>query len=159
METLRALEGRIPVYLPDLKFPDAEGALRYAGAEDYPEVARAAICEMVRQTGPYRIGPDGILVRGTLIRHLLLPGRLVQARAVMDWVAETFPPHTVLFSLMSQYLPWGRAGDYPEIDRRLRAPEIRAAEQYMAALGLDGYAQGPEAARAEYVPSFDLTGL
>ena len=159
VETLRALEGRIPVYLPDLKFPDAEGARRYAGAEDYPEVARAAICEMVRQTGPYRLGPDGILVRGTLIRHLLLPGRLVQARAVMDWVAETFPPHTVLFSLMSQYVPWGRAGDYPEIDRRLRTAEIRAAERYMAALGLDGYAQGPEAARAEYIPSFDLTGV
>ena len=159
VETLRALEGRIPVYLPDLKFPDAEGARRYAGAEDYPEVARAAICEMVRQTGPYQLGPDGILVRGTLIRHLLLPGRLVQARAVMDWVAETFPPHTVLFSLMSQYVPWGRAGDYPEIDRRLRAAEIRAAERYMAALGLDGYAQGPEAARAEYIPSFDLTGV
>ena len=159
VETLRALEGKIPVYLPDFKFPDAEGARRYAGAEDYPEVARAAICEMVRQTGPYRIGPDGILVRGTLIRHLLLPGRLVQARAVMDWVAETFPPHTVLFSLMSQYVPWGRAGDYPEIDRRLRTAEIRAAERYMAALGLDGYAQGPEAARAEYIPSFDLTGV
>ena len=157
--TLRALEGRIPVYLPDFKFPDAEGARRYAGAEDYPEAARAAIREMVRQTGPYQIGPDGILVRGTLIRHLLLPGRLVQARAVMDWVAETFPPHTVLFSLMSQYVPWGRAGDYPEIDRRLRTAEIRAAERYMAALGLDGYAQGPEAARAEYIPSFDLTGI
>ena len=158
-ETLRALEGRIQIYLPDYKYPDEAGARRYAGAADYPETARAAIREMVRQTGPCILDKDGLLTRGVIIRHLLLPGRLAQAKAVMDWAAEAFPPKTVLFSLMSQYVPWGRAADYPEIARRLRKSEVRAAVQYMANLGLEGFVQGEEAADAAYIPAFDLTGV
>ena len=114
---------------------------------------------MVRQTGPYQLDGEGILQKGVIIRHLILPGRLEQAKAVMDWVAETFPPHTVLFSLMSQYTPWGRAEEYPELNRRLRKSEIRAAAAYMANLGLDGFSQEESAATAEYIPNFDLTGL
>ena len=159
VETLQALEGKVQIYLPDYKYPDPAGARKYAMAEDYPETARAAIREMVRQTGPYRLDENGILQRGVIIRHLILPGRLEQAKAVMDWVAETFPPHTVLFSLMSQYTPWGKAADYPELNRRLRKSEIRAAAAYMANLGLDGFSQEESAATAEYIPSFDLTGL
>ncbi|MCF0123460.1 MAG: radical SAM protein, partial [Ruminiclostridium sp.] len=120
VETLRALEGKIQIYLPDFKYPDSTGAGIYAEAPDYPEMAKAAIREMVRQTGPYTMDDEGILQRGVIIRHLLLPGRLNQAKEVMDWVAENFPPGTVLFSLMSQYTPWGRAGEYPELDRCLR---------------------------------------
>lgn len=159
VETLRALEGKIAIYLPDYKYPDAAGAKAYAGAEDYPEVAQAAIREMVRQTGPYQLDENGILRKGVVLRHLLLPGRLAQAKAVMDWVAETFPPGTVLFSLMSQYTPWGRAKALPPLDRPLRKSEIRGAEQYMANLGLEGFTQGVEAVGAEYIPAFDLTGV
>ena len=159
VETLAALEGRIQIYLPDYKYPDPEGAQRYSGAPDYPEAARAAIQEMVRQTGPIQMDGNGLLTRGVMIRHLLLPGRLRQAKEVMDWVADTFSPGTVLFSLMSQYLPWGRSAEYPEIHRRLRKAEIRAAADYMANLGLDGFVQEEEAARAEFIPTFDFTGL
>ena len=159
VETLRALEGKIQIYLPDYKYPDGAGAKKYAGAEDYPETARAAITEMVRQTGPYQTDENGILQQGVILRHLILPGRVKQAKEVMDWVAETFPPHTILFSLMSQYLPWGRAAEYPELARRLRKSEIRAAAAYMESLGLDGFCQGAEAAEAEYIPSFDLSGV
>ena len=159
VETLEALEGKIQIYLPDYKYPDPAGAKKYAMAEDYPEVAQAAIREMVRQTGPYELDEEGILQRGVVIRHLILPGRLEQAKAVMDWVAETFPPHTVLFSLMSQYTPWGKAAEYPELNRRLRKSEVRAAAAYMANLGLDGFSQEESAATAEYIPNFDLTGL
>ncbi|MBQ5584556.1 MAG: radical SAM protein [Ruminiclostridium sp.] len=159
VETLRALEGKVQIYLPDYKYPDPAGAKQYAMAEDYPDVARAAIREMVRQTGPYELDEDGILQKGVIIRHLILPGRLEQAKAVMDWVAETFPPHTVLFSLMSQYTPWGKADQYPELNRRLRKSEVRAAAAYMANLGLDGFSQEESAAKAEYIPDFDLTGL
>ena len=113
VETLRALEGTVDIYLPDYKYPDARDAQCWAGAADYPQVARAAIQEMVRQTGPYVLDQEGILQRGVVIRHLLLPGRLNQAKEVMDWVRATFPPHTVLFSLMSQYIPWGRAAEFP----------------------------------------------
>lgn len=159
VETLRALEGKVQIYLPDFKYPDAAGAEKYAAAADYPAVARAAIREMVRQTGPYVLDEEGILRRGVILRHLLLPGRLNQAKEVMDWAAETFPPHTILFSLMSQYTPWGRAKDYPELDRRLRKSEVRAARAYLENLGLDGFSQEESAATAEYIPRFDLTGV
>ncbi len=159
VETLRALEGKIDIYLPDYKYPDAAGAKAYAGAADYPEVAQAAIREMVRQTGPYQLDGDGLLRRGVVIRHLLLPGRLAQAKEVMDWVAGTFPPGTVLFSLMSQYTPWGRAKEFPPLDRPLRRSEVRGAEAYFANLGLAGFTQGVEAVGAEYIPAFDLTGV
>ena len=159
VETLAALEGNIQIYLPDYKYTDPDTARRYAGAADYPETARTAIREMVRQTGPYQLDENGILTRGVILRHLLLPGGLNQAKEVMDWVAETFPPHTILFSLMSQYTPWGKAADYPPLDRRLRKSEIRAAEAYFTNLGLDGFTQGVEAAQADYIPTFDLTGV
>ncbi len=159
LETLRALEGKVDIYLPDLKYADDRDALRYSGAGDYVETAQAAIREMVRQTGPYQLDADGLLTRGVVIRHLILPGKLPAARAVMDWVAETFPPGTVLFSLMSQYLPCARAAEFPELNRRLRSGERRAARAYMENLGLEGFTQEPESARNEYIPPFDLTGV
>ena len=113
VETLRSLEGKVDVYLPDFKYLTPALAGRYSGAEDYPQYAAAAILEMVRQTGPCVL-EDGLLKRGTVIRHLILPGRLHEAKAVMDWVARHFPPDTVLFSLMSQYVPLGRAAAFPE---------------------------------------------
>lgn len=158
-ETLRTLEGKVQIYLPDLKYMDRERAKRYSAAPDYPETAKTAIREMFRQAGPCVFDGEGILQRGVLIRHLLLPGGLNDAKAVMDWVAAEFPKGSVYFSLMSQYTPLGRAAAYPEIDRRVRKSEIRAAQEYMAALDLPGYTQDPEAAREDYVPSFDLTGV
>ena len=158
VETLKALEGKVQIYLPDYKYRTGNYAGRYSDAPDYPQAAEAAILEMFRQTGPVRY-EDGLLKQGVVIRHLLLPGKLAEAKRVMDWVAEHFEPGEVLFSLMSQYIPWGRAADYPEINRRVRPSEVRAAEAYMADLGLEGFAQGAEAAQAEYIPSFDLTGV
>ena len=159
VETLRGLEGKVDVYLPDLKYMDGETAGRYSAAADYPEVATAAIREMVRQVGACETDEHGLLKKGVVIRHLLLPGQLAGAKAVMDWTAREFPSGTVLFSLMSQYTPWGRAKEFPEIDRRLRGSEIRAAQQYMDALGLDGFVQDGESAEREYTPDFDLTGI
>ena len=158
-ETLRALEGKIQIYLPDLKYSHSDVAQRYSVAADYPKVAKAAIREMVRQVGPYQLDEDGLLKKGVIIRHLLLPGQLAGAKEVMDWVAGEFAPGTVLFSLMSQYTPWGGAKEFPEIDRRLRNSEIRAAQQYMDALGLEGFVQDGESAKREYTPDFDLTGI
>lgn len=158
VETLKALEGKIQIYLPDYKYRTGDYAGRYSDASDYPEAAETAILEMFRQTGPVRY-EDGLLKQGVVIRHLLLPGKLAEAKRVMDWVAEHFEPGQVLFSLMSQYIPWGRAADYPEINRRVRPSEVRAAEAYMADLGLEGFTQGAEAAQAEYIPPFDLTGV
>ena len=159
VETLRGLEGRVSVYLPDLKYLDARTAERYSGAPDYPQAAQAAIREMVRQIGPCQFDGEGLLLRGTVIRHLILPGQVEQAKAVMDWVAGEFPRGTVLFSLMSQYTPWGDLSRVPEIDRRLRRGEMRSAIAYMQNLDLPGFCQERTSAREEYTPPFDLTVL
>jgi len=158
-DTLRALEGKIDIYLPDLKYVDPAPAGRYSDAPDYPEAAKAAILEMFRQTGPCQFDSDGIMTRGVIIRHLVLPGQVEAAKAVMDWVKDTFAPGAVLFSLMSQYTPWGRAPEFAEINRPLRKGEVRRAEEYMALLGLEGFTQEREAASEQYIPPFDLTGV
>ena len=158
VETLRALEGKVDIYLPDLKYLDSQTAFRYSNAADYPDVATAAIQEMVRQIGPVVL-ENGLLKRGVIIRHLILPGQASQAKAVMDWVNETFPRGTVLFSLMSQYTPWGELSQYPEINRRLRKGEMASAISYMQNLNLPGFCQERTSAKEEYTPPFDLTGI
>lgn len=157
-ETLRVLESKVDIYLPDLKYVTPGLAARYSGAEDYPEAAKSAIEEMFRQRGPVRL-EDGLLKSGVVIRHLILPGRVAEARRVMDWVAETFPPGAVLFSLMAQYTPVGRLEGFPELDRTLRISELRAAREYMENLGLAGYVQELSAVGEGFIPSFDLTGI
>jgi putative pyruvate formate lyase activating enzyme len=138
---------------------DSDPARRYSGAADYPERAKAAILEMYRQTGPVELDEEGIIRKGVIIRHLILPGQVSAAKAVMDWVAETFPAGGVLFSLMSQYVPLGRAAEFKEIDRVLRKGEARSAAAYMANLGLQGFTQELGAADAGYVPAFDFSGV
>ena len=159
VSTLESLEGKIDIYLPDLKYMDSVPAGRYSAAPDYPAVAAAAIREMVRQVGPCVFDENGLLKKGVIIRHLVLPGQAEGAKQVMDWVAREFPKGTVLFSLMSQYTPYGRADQFPEIDRKLRRGEIRAVQDYMDALGLDGFTQERTSAKREYTPPFDLSGL
>lgn len=157
VETLRLLEGKVQVYLPDMKYALEEPARRLSGAGDYPAAARSAICEMFRQTGPYQMR-DGLLVRGVLIRHLVLPGQLDNTRRVIDWVAETFRPGEVLFSLMSQYTP--QPGAVGPLARHVTRAEYRAAAAYMENCGIrDGFTQERTSAREEYTPAFDLTGV
>ena len=157
VETLRRLEGKVQVWLPDLKYADSRLARAYSGAEDYFETASAAIQEMHRQAGDYVL-ENGLIKKGVIIRHLLLPGALDNAKAVMDWVAGTFRPGQVLFSLMSQYTPQpGAAG---LLARRVTGSEYRAALAYMETLGItDGYCQDSSSAREEYTPAFDLSGV
>ena len=157
VETLRQLEGKVQIWLPDLKYADSRLAREYSGAADYFEAASAAIREMHRQAGDYVI-EDGLLRRGVVIRHLLLPGALDNAKAVMDWIAETFRPGQVLFSLMSQYTP--QPGAKGLLARRVTGSEYRAALAYMENLGItDGYCQDSSSAREEYTPAFDLSGV
>ena len=155
-ETLRMLEGKVDVWLPDLKYSDAALAGRLSAAADYPRAAAAAIREMFRQTGPYVLDGDGMLVRGVMIRHLVLPGEPDNTFGVLDWIAETFRPGDVLVSLMGQYTPNGHGGP----DRRLTEEEYGRAADYMTALGiLEGYTQELGSARSEYTPAFDGTGV
>ena len=155
---LRTLEGKVDIYLPDLKYVTPALAEKYSGAADYPEAAKAAILEMYRQRGPVRFEGE-LLKSGVIIRHLLLPGQVAEARRVMDWVAESFPPGAVLFSLMAQYTPMGDLSACPELNRTVRSSELRAAREYMAALGLQGYVQELESVGEGFIPAFDLTGI
>ncbi len=157
VEVLRSLEGRVQVWLPDLKYADNALAERYSGAPDYFETAAAAIREMYRQAGDCVL-EDGLLKRGVVIRHLLLPGALENAKAVMDWVADTFRPGQVLFSLMAQYTP--QPGAEGLLGRRVTGAEYRAALAYLDNLGIaDGYRQERSSAGREYTPDFDFTGV
>ena len=145
------------MYLPDLKYALPEPARKYSAAADYFDWASRAILEMFRQTGPYQM-ENGLLKRGVLIRHLLLPGELENTRRVIDWVSETFRPGEVLFSLMAQYTPQpGAAGN---MARHVTRAEYRAAVEYMANCGItDGYTQERTSAKEEYTPDFDLRGI
>ena len=159
-ETLRMLDGLVQVYLPDLKYLSPSAAARYSAAPDYPEAAKAAIDEMFRQRGPYRLREDGILESGVLIRHLILPGNLEESRDVIDYVADRFPKGSVLFSLMSQYTPVAALPRYPELGRTVTADENDALIHYLSVRGLtDGYWQEPDSSGTGSIPAFDGTGL
>lgn len=158
--TLRLLQGKVQIFLPDLKYSDDTLALRYSGAPDYFATATDAILEMYRQTGDYRLGDDGVLQSGVVIRHLILPGQLDNTFGVIDWVAEHFKPGEVLFSLMAQYTPCGTAAEYPELSRTLFQEEYARVQDYLAFMPIaDGYVQELSAATDEYIPDFQLQGV
>ena len=159
-ETVRALAERVGVFLPDMKYALPEPALRYSRAGDYPETAAAAIREMVRAAGPWETDDDGLLRRGVLIRHLVLPGQIDNTCRVIRWAAETFAPGEVLFSLMAQYTPCGSLDAFPELRRTLTAEEWDQALAALEESGIeDGYVQDLSAAGEEEIPSFDGTGV
>lgn len=159
VETLRQLEGKIDVYLPDFKYSDNVLAKKLSSAPDYFETASAAILEMYRQVGKPVIEGDE-MKRGVLLRHLVLPGCVDNSLGVLDWVAEHFRSGDILFSLMSQYVPMGRAAEIPPFDRRITELEYDSVLSYMMLLGIeDGYTQDFSSAERGYTPSFDLTGL
>ena len=159
VESLRLLDGLVQVYMPDYKYFDPEAAKRYSAAADYPQIAAAAIKEMFRQTGPYALNDAGLLRRGVLIRHLILPGRTEDAMNVIDFAADEFPPGSVLFSLMSQYTPMPGLERFPELMRRVTPEENRALIHYMQVRGLDGFWQEPDAATKDMIPDWDLSGV
>ena len=157
VETLQALEGLVDVYLPDYKYADADLAARLSAAPDYPEIARAAIMEMLRQTGPARI-ENGCLIRGTLVRHLVLPGYLYNSLDAVSWLVRKAAPRGALISVMGQYCPM--PGQEAPLDRRVNRDEYAAVLSWAQLCGLhDGYFQDLDSANAEYIPDFDLQGL
>lgn len=159
VDSLRLLEGLVQVYLPDFKYWKPALAKSYSLAEDYPAVAAAAIREMFRQTGPCVLDEDGMLRRGVLIRHLILPGQDLNAMDVIDFAAEEFPAGSVLFSLMSQYTPMPGLENFPELQQRVDAETNQRLIAYLQKRGLEGYWQETEAATDEMIPAFDGTGL
>ncbi len=159
-DTLRRLKGKVQIYLPDLKYSDDIAAIKYSNAPYYFRIATEAIKEMYRQVGAYHINDDGIMTKGVIIRHLIMPGMLDNTKRVIDWVASTFKPGQVMFSLMHQYVPCGRTGEYPEINRKVTDAEYNALEAYLMQSSIeDGFVQEGDAACEDFIPCFDGTGV
>ena len=154
-ETIRLLEGKIDIYLPDLKYRDEALASELSGAADYFTAAADAIREMARQTGRPRWRGEK-MVRGTIIRHLILPGQVDNSLRVLDWIGETFAPGEVLVSLMRQYTPMG--GLQAPFDRRITQEEYEAVLSWMYLNRLEGFTQEAAAADAGFIPDFSVNG-
>ena len=151
VETLRQLEGKVDIYLPDLKYADDRLGKALSGAGDYFEVATAAIREMVRQTGPVQWDGDKV-TRGVIVRHLILPGFVDNSLRVLDWLGETFQPGEVLVSLMRQYTPM--PGMPVPLDRPITEEEYDAVLSWLYLNDLEGFAQDAEAADHAFIPDF-----
>ena len=158
VESLRRFEGKIQVYLPDLKYINPDSARKYSAAKDYFDFAGPALKEMLRQTGPVELDEEGIILRGTIVRHLILPGCAEESMCILDWIAEHLPGAWV--SLMAQYLPFGNVAGLDALDRRLFPEEYEAVVDHLMELGLeDGFVQELSSSDEKYIPSFDLTGV
>lgn len=157
IDTLRRLDGLIDVYLPDYKYYSSYYAERYSHAADYPETARDAIEEMVRQMGAPVYGANGLLKKGVIIRHLMLPGLGGDTAQVLRSIAENWGDR-VLVSLMRQYTPF-EMDDYPEIDRRITDAEYAEAVETFQSLGLSGFTQDGESIGESFIPAFSGEGV
>lgn len=160
VEQLRALEGLVQVYMPDIKYSDCALALRWSQAADYPATALAAVKEMYRQTGPFVLDEDGIMQRGVLIRHLIMPGHAENTLGVIDMVEDNLPAENIMFSLMSQYTPMPAVSNDADLSRTVTAAEYERCRSYLDFSAIEhGYFQSPEAATDEMIPDFDGSGV
>ncbi len=158
LETLQMLDGLIDIYLPDFKYINNELAQKYSGAANYTETVQAAVLEMARQTGPAQFDADGMMTRGTIVRHLILPGNTRNSIAVFDWLGANLP-EGVLVSLMAQYVPCGRAADYPDLNRKITKREYEKVQEHLFRLNLDGFVQEKKSASQSFIPPFNLEGV
>lgn len=159
-DTLRRLKGKVQIYLPDLKYSDDMAAIKYSNAPYYFRIATEAIKEMYNQVGDYHIDDNGIMTKGVIIRHLIMPGMPDNTKRIIDWVAANFKPGQVMFSLMHQYVPCGRANEYPEINRKVTDEEYKELESYLLQSTIeDGFVQESDAACKDFIPCFDGTGV
>ena len=153
VETLRRLEGAVDVWLPDLKHWSARMGQLCAGAPDYFETASAAIREMCRQAGPCRYDEDGVMTRGVLVRHLILPGLTGESMKLLTWIRDSLPAGTPV-SLMRQYVPCNGVS-VPGLDRRVTEKEYRRVRDHMQALDLPGFLQEADSADRDFIPAFN----
>ena len=153
VETLKRLQGKVDIYLPDLKYADRELGQTLSGAKNYFPVAKLAIKEMVRQTGAPQWEGDR-LVKGTVVRHLILPGQVENSLRCLDWLGDNFRPGEILVSLMRQYTPMEATKDMPPFDRRITDEEYDAVLSWMYLNDLEGFVQEGEAADTAFIPDF-----
>ena len=161
VETLRMLEGYVDIYLPDFKYLNREHAKKYSLAEDYPEAAKAALAEMVRQTGAPEFDGRGMMRRGVIVRHLLLPGCLADAKRIVSYLHTTYG-NRIYLSLMNQYTPLESLNRerYPELGRQVSTRAYDRLVDYAIGLGVEqAFVQEGETAKESFIPPFTLEGV
>ncbi len=160
-EVIKALDGYVDIWLPDLKYLSSTLSARYSNAADYFEKASKAISQMISQTGAPRFDPSGELMeKGVIIRHMVLPGAKEDSMALLTWMKEELPDGMYYISLLSQYTPFYKSALYPEINRRITSYEYNKVLNNAIELDLiQGFMQEKSSAKEEYTPPFDLEGI
>ena len=169
-EIISLLKDYIDIWLPDFKYFDNELAFRYSKAKNYFEQASASIAQMIRQTGTpeYTLHPSSVpgrpdfplMAKGVIIRHMVLPGHKDDSIRLLHWIHQHFPEHSYLVSLLSQYTPYTKNPDYPQLNRRITSYEYNKVVDTALELGMtDGFMQQKSSAKEEYTPPFNLEGL
>lgn len=159
VETLKGLEGLVDIYLPDLKYISGEKSFKYSAAEDYFDFTSKALLEMKRQRPENIYDKDGIMRKGVIVRHLILPKNTNRSIEVLRWIAENLGTDTAI-SLMAQYTPYGKIGAYPELQRKITQREYDKVLSFALDSGFTNiFTQEPDSANTDFIPDFDLTGV
>ena len=156
IETIKALNGYVDVYLPDLKYAEEKLAIEYSGAKNYFEVATNAIKEMIKQVGNIKLNEDGIIQKGVIIRHLVLPNHIENSKKVLLWIKQNLP-NDIYVSIMAQYFPTYKAKENQELNRKLTKKEWKQIEKYVEEIDIEnGFIQELGEHEEEYVPKWDF---
>lgn len=162
LDTIKMLEGLVDIYLPDFKYMDEEIAARYSHAKDYPDVAKQVIAEMVRQTGLPEFADgdeEGLMKKGTIVRHLTLPGCMEDSKKIIQYLYETYG-NSIYISIMNQFTPLPHLKKYPELNRKITEAEYEELVDYAIRLGVEnGFIQEGETAEESFIPAFDGEGV
>ena len=159
VEILRKLEGLVDIYLPDLKYINGEKSLRYSAAENYFDFASKALLEMKRQCSENIYNEDGIMQKGMIVRHLVLPKNTNQSIEILRWMYDNLGADTSI-SLMAQYTPYGQIENYPELQRKITEREYEKVLSFALGLGFKNiFTQEPSSSSEKFIPDFDLTGV
>ena len=156
IETIKALNGYVDVYLPDLKYAEEKLATEYSGAKNYFEVATKAIKEMIKQVGKIKLNEDGIIQKGVIIRHLVLPNHIENSKKVLLWIKQNLP-NDIYVSIMAQYFPTYKAKENQKLNRKLTKKEWEQIEKYVEEIDIEnGFIQELGDHEEEYVPKWDF---
>ena len=162
VDTIKMLEGYVDIYLPDFKYMSPVLSKKYSHAPDYAQVAKAAIAEMVRQTGKAVFvngDEDNLILRGTIVRHLTLPGCMEDSMQILKYLHETYGD-TIYISIMNQFTPLSNLEKYPELNRKITDEEYEALVDYAIEIGIEnGFIQEGDTAEESFIPAFDCEGV
>ncbi|MBQ4515291.1 MAG: radical SAM protein [Clostridia bacterium] len=159
VSTLKMLDGLIDVYLPDFKYLSSDIAKEFSFAEDYPEIAKTAIAEMYRQTGKFEVSDDGMIKKGVIVRHLVLPGYVDESKKVIKYLYDNFSDN-IFISIMNQYTPMPAMKNHPNLHRKLTTFEYEKVIDYALSLGVENaFIQDKNTAKESFIPDFNCEGI